>query len=84
MLSSYQSRLQNFGEHGRELISSEIGLHLLRLLCDPAARRTLLAAYSISEAAVDALLPRTVFKARVGKPGACRLHTYPLHAAVPA
>ncbi len=30
------SPLQDFGEHGREFISSEIGLRLLQVLADPA------------------------------------------------
>lgn len=34
--------LIDFGEHGRELISSELGLHFLRTLADPAAIRAVL------------------------------------------
>ena len=54
--------LQNFGEHGRELISSEIALRLLRLLCDEAQRAPLLQAYGLSPAHVNQLLQRAVFK----------------------
>ena len=54
--------LQNFGEHGRELISSEIALRLLRLLCDEAQRAPLLEAYGLSPAHVQQLLQRAVFK----------------------
>ena len=58
--------LQNFGEHGRELISSEIALRLLRLLCDEAQRAPLLEAYDLSPTHVQQLLQRAVFK--VGAP----------------
>lgn len=53
---------QNFGEHGRELISSEIGLSVLRLLCDAEARAPLLTKYKIDPAAVSSVLQRAVFK----------------------
>jgi Zinc carboxypeptidase len=52
----------NFGEHGRELISPEIGLRLLETLCDDGARRELLIAYGISSDIVDSLLNNVVFK----------------------
>ena len=55
--------LQDFGEHGRELISSEIALRLLRLLCGgPEAAAPLLAAYRLPGEAVQQLLQRAVFK----------------------
>jgi hypothetical protein len=31
--------LQDFGEHGREFISSEVGLRLLQVLADPQLMR---------------------------------------------
>ena len=55
---------QNFGEHGRELISSEIGLNVLRLLCDAEARAPLLAKYKIDPNALASALQRAVFKVR--------------------
>jgi len=54
--------VQNFGEHGRELISSEIGLHVLRLLCDEAARLPLLQRFKIDPQAVKQVMQRAVFK----------------------
>ena len=62
-VSSSPLLLQNFGEHGRELISSEIGLHVLRLLCDATQRAPLLRKFKLEPSAVDELLQRTVFKA---------------------
>ena len=59
---------QDFGEHGRELISSEIALRLLRLLCGgPEAAAPLLAAYRLPGEAVQQLLQRAVFKVRARK-----------------
>ncbi|EFN56559.1 hypothetical protein CHLNCDRAFT_144224 [Chlorella variabilis] len=69
--SSHENKarlLLNFGEHGRELISSEIALHLLRLLCDEGARLPLLHKFGIPPADVHQLLQRTVFKARAVVP----------------
>ena len=54
--------LLNFGEHGRELITSEIALRLLRVLCDPAARADLLASHDLPVPAVEAALQQIVFK----------------------
>ena len=61
------SRPQNFGEHGRELISSEIALHLLRLLCSGEAERgAFVDGFGLRRDHVQALLQRTVFKVRWG------------------
>ncbi|KAI7845496.1 hypothetical protein COHA_001042 [Chlorella ohadii] len=55
--------LLNFGEHGRELISSEIALHLLRLLCSGEAERgAFVDGFGLRRDHVQALLQRTVFK----------------------
>lgn len=51
--------LLNFGEHGRELISSEIALRVLETLCDQQSRRELLERYDIDPVAVDQILQRT-------------------------
>ena len=65
---------QNFGEHGRELISSEIGLRLLEQLCDPGAAVAALAEQGLAPAVAEALLRGVVFKvcvrARAGYAGA--------------
>jgi len=61
------SRPQNFGEHGRELISSEIALRLLRLLCSGEAERgAFVDGFGLRRDHVQALLQRTVFKVRWG------------------
>ena len=62
--ASAARRPQNFGEHGRELISSEIALRLLRLLCDEAGRRPLLDKYGVPAELLAQLLQRAVFKVR--------------------
>lgn len=54
--------LIDFGEHGRELISSEIGLSLLHALCDAGARAEILQAHGIDANAVEAVLPRLLLK----------------------
>ena len=57
-------RLQNFGEHGRELITSEIALRLIRLLCDPGRDHLppLLASLGLPEDHLRAVLNRTVLR----------------------
>lgn len=63
--NSRRQPLQNFGEHGRELISSEIALRLLRLLCSSEAERgTFLDGWGLRRDHVQALLQRAVFKVR--------------------
>lgn len=41
--------LLDFGEHGRELISSEVGLSFLTSLCDDAYRESLVAKYKLDD-----------------------------------
>lgn len=45
--------LLDFGEHGRELISSEVGLGFLTSLCDDAYRRSIVSTYNLDEKIVD-------------------------------
>ena len=52
--------LLNFGEHGRELVSSEIALSLLRVLCNVNARTELLRAFDIPAEAAEAALAASV------------------------
>jgi len=63
--------MQDFGEHARELISSEVGLRLLRALADDSALQALLRAsgyWSTGQVAALASLLRccVTFKARAG------------------
>jgi hypothetical protein len=54
--------LLNFGEHGRELVSTEVGLALLAALCGGApGRAALLAAHGLPAAEAEAALGRAVF-----------------------
>ncbi len=54
---------QDFGEHGRELVSPEIALRLLGALCAGGAELAALAGRAgVGEAELAELLPRTVMK----------------------
>lgn len=47
--------LLDFGEHGRELISSEVGLSFLTSLCDEAYRQSLVTKYTLDDTIQDVL-----------------------------
>lgn len=53
--------MQDFGEHGREYISAELGLQLLRTLADPKMIKAVLGGGERGERLVQ-LLQRVVFK----------------------
>lgn len=52
----------NYGEHGRELISVEIALEVLRMLCDPRRRAALMERFDVPVQLVEAALQRSVIK----------------------
>lgn len=54
--------LINFGEHGRELISSEIALTLVDSLCNPASRNDILQRYGMTPETIEAVLHHSVIK----------------------
>lgn len=54
---------QDFGEHGREFITSEVGLRLLQTLTDTAALRAMLGSAKRLER-LQAILQHTVMQAR--------------------
>jgi hypothetical protein len=55
-------RRQDFGEHGREYITSEVALRLLATLTDPAALAALLGGSSTRLERLQAILSKTVLK----------------------
>lgn len=56
--------LQDFGEHGREFISSEVGLRLLQVLADPQQLRNITGPGQRVER-LTAILQQTVLKVRL-------------------
>lgn len=52
--------LLNFGEHGRELITSEIGLFFLQTLCNDNAREEFLKAFNIDPVKVNSVLDQSI------------------------
>lgn len=58
--------LQDFGEHGREFITCEVGMELVKLLAEPARLAQALSSVSNSSAArtIDSLINHVVFKVR--------------------
>ncbi len=61
--------LQDFGEHGREFITCEVGMELVKLLAEPARLAQALSGVSNSSAprTIDSLINHVVFKV-----GACQ------------
>lgn len=55
--------MQDFGEHGRELVTVEVALRLLELLADPTRLDELTAKRGGNPGKLQALLERSVFKA---------------------
>ena len=55
---------QDFGEHGREFISSETALRLLRLLADEAALATFCEAHALNFPRLRETLKDVVFRVR--------------------
>lgn len=62
--------LQDFGEHGREYISSELGLLLMRTLADPSKLMNVFGNDEQRGQRLAQLLQGTVFKVGVGEVGA--------------
>lgn len=58
--------LQNYGEHGRELITVEVALRLLAALADPTTTIRRSVERGHSPHLLKHLLHSTVFKARLG------------------
>jgi hypothetical protein len=56
--------LQDFGEHGREFISSEVGLRLLQVLADPRLMHNYTGPGKRMER-LNAILQQTVLKVRL-------------------
>lgn len=54
--------LQDFGEHGRELVTVEVALRVLDLLADPSRVEVLTRSRGGNPEKMAALLERTVFK----------------------
>jgi hypothetical protein len=52
--------LLNFGEHGRELITSEIGLFFLQTLCNDNAREEFLKSFNIDPVKVNSVLDQSI------------------------
>lgn len=62
--------MQNYGEHGRELITVEVALRLLQILADPSAELERAdKPGGVGKARLKALLHNTVFKVGVPAPG---------------
>lgn len=59
---AYCSLHQDFGEHGRELISSEVALRLLEVLAQPAQLDQLCAQQGLDCPRLTRLLRHTVLK----------------------
>lgn len=54
---------QDFGEHGREFISSEVGLRFLQVMADPALLQQYVGSSNSRRLArIQAILKHTVFK----------------------
>ena len=54
--------MQDFGEHGRELVTVEVALRVLDLLADPTRVEALTKSRGGNPEKMAALLERTVFK----------------------
>jgi hypothetical protein len=65
----YSGLLQDFGEHGREYITSEVALRLLSTLTDPAALAGMLGGSGPRLERLQAILARTVLKVNPGGEG---------------
>ena len=67
MVPMWAACAQNYGEHGRELITVEVALRLLQLLADPseALERAAERPGGAGAAHLSAVLHNTVFKVRV-------------------
>jgi hypothetical protein len=61
--------LQDFGEHGREFITCEVGMELVKLLAEPAKLAGVLSSVSNSSAArtIDNLINHVVFKVGIAE-----------------
>lgn len=69
-----QGDVQNYGEHGRELITVEVALRLLQTLADPSAELQVAGRLrSAGRADLQAMLHNTVFKVLL-RPHAATLH----------
>jgi len=61
----YATRLQDFGQHGREFVSSETGLRLLGLLADEAELRRFCRRQGIELEPLQRALQHTLIEARL-------------------
>lgn len=61
-LYTLHSDLQDFGEHGREFITSEVGLRFMQVIADPALLLEYASNSSRKVQRIQAILKHTVFK----------------------